>query len=187
MKKEFNPGSIVDENISHSKKFYRAYRFSHHPLCKDFSMDHVFFVRGHKVCRGCVLMYLGFFSGLIIFPLLILLQYNSPYMHFVIGVSLFLVILGTSFFKPHDFIRHLRRLFTGWAYIEFIIILVLTIFQLIWWITILTLIIYMVGGGFIKKKRFQSNQNVCRNCPELKEIPCLGLKSYYKEKLKGFI
>lgn len=62
--------------------------FAHHPTCDHFS-DHWFELHNYKICKGCFVMYLGFFIG-IIFEL-IFLDYFTQLIRIIGGIALFVL------------------------------------------------------------------------------------------------
>ena len=84
------------------------YRISHHPLCDNFN-EHVYQIRGRKICRGCTMQYSG-----IIFAFLLVFLGSLPFINFwprnefQIGIILYL----TSMLNFNIILTDMSWLFT---------------------------------------------------------------------------
>ncbi len=154
------------------------YRISHHPLCKNFK-EHVFIIREHKVCRGCVMQYSGILLALVFLICGTYLGWWFRLNEIQIGLILYLLIIPTffnSFLIKNRLLKDFTRLFLG---IAFLIAIVLMIFTPILLIKLWILINFIPGYIYLNKKREKNNLKICSTCNEFQKIPnCEGYQIY---------
>ena len=96
------------------------YRISHHPLCDNFS-EHVYLIRGQKVCRGCTMQYSGMiFAFLFViigsFPII---DFWATWSDFQIGILLYFLIIPTlltAFIINNRKFKDVARFMLGMAF-----------------------------------------------------------------------
>ena len=156
------------------------YRISHHPLCDNFR-EHVYHIRGRKVCRGCAMQYSGmifafaliFLGSLPVFNLWI--SMNEIDVGLILYFLIFPTIL-TAFFIKNRKIKDIARFMLGMAFTIAFILLVFTPNLLI---KIFIFINFLPGYIYLQKRRETKNNEICENCEEYESRPyCSGYQIY---------
>ncbi|MFW9997481.1 MAG: hypothetical protein ACFFD4_35905 [Candidatus Odinarchaeota archaeon] len=158
---------------------YFQYVIAHHPLCNHYG-DHVYSIRGRKICRGCTCQYSGIVSGLVI---TLVGNYYSWWLtvtDFILGLILYAMIAPTVFFSlfniKYHWIKDISRFMLGIAITWSFILFILTTSNLIrLWI----LINFLPGTVFFCYLRDKRNSEICMKCEEYSTKPyCSGLEAY---------
>lgn len=157
------------------------YRLAHHPLCKEFS-NHVYEVRGHKVCRGCVNYYGGMILGVILVPVLIFILNINYLISFAITIGLFFFTPLSLLFNLPRPLKDVIRMMLGIAIICALATEILSIYELIinqvWWafIPLFTIAaLYIISKKYLTRYRNRKNEEVCRNCEQFYLPRCDGM------------
>lgn len=157
------------------------YRLAHHPLCKNFD-DHMYVIRGHKVCRGCVNLYGGMIAGLILAPIAVFVLKVTFWMVFVATLVLFIFTPISAFLEPPRIIKDICRFFLGIALIAAGLTVILSIVTLAqamnWWAFVsilLTITIYFSSRAYFTRFRNRKNEQVCRSCEQFYHPRCDGM------------
>ncbi|MCG3259019.1 MAG: hypothetical protein H7644_04695 [Candidatus Heimdallarchaeota archaeon] len=170
------------EKMSRREKWMLSpYRLAHHPLCKNFD-DHMYIIRGYKVCRGCVNLYSGMIAGLILAPIMVFVLKVTFWMAFAATVSLFIFTPISAFLEPPRLIKDISRFFLGIAMISAGLSIILSIVALAqamnWWafaVILITLFLYFVSRAYFTGFRNRKNEQVCRNCDQFYHPRCDGM------------
>ncbi|MDH5403874.1 MAG: hypothetical protein OEY49_15360, partial [Candidatus Heimdallarchaeota archaeon] len=85
----------------------------------------------------------------------------------------------SSFFKPPRKIRDVARLLLGINQTVMLYVLLLALKELNWVIILITISPYILFSTTLSKKRNKSNDDVCKNCSEVNNPRCSGLREYY--------
>ncbi|MHA1551167.1 MAG: hypothetical protein ACTSUP_03385 [Candidatus Heimdallarchaeaceae archaeon] len=157
------------------------YRLAHHPLCERFS-NHVYHIKGHKVCKGCINLYIGFIAGIFLAPIAI----------FVLNINFWIAFITTNIlyiFTPLSVLINLPRILKdfcrfllGIAMISMLVTIILTIVELfngfnIWALTIMmiTILIYIASKMYFTRLRSRRNEKICRECDQFYLPRCEGM------------
>lgn len=172
------------EHRSRRRKRLYPYRLAHHPLCSKFD-DHVYIIKGKKVCRGCVNMYSGFLVGLIVDPILVVFLNINFWIAFAINWGLFLFTPISIFLKLPRVIKDFSRFLLGFALVNSVITVVLSLVQMIedfkWGalaVLIITTLVYYFSRKYFTILRDKRNEEVCRNCEQFYHPRCEGMSSF---------
>ena len=158
------------------------YRLAHHPTCDSFS-EHFYRLFNKKVCRGCVMMYSGLITSIILLPISVKFFWGADALvNFYLVYVFFLPTVYSAKYKPRRKIRDIFRFLLGFTYTQAVISISLSISQGIWWAAILVTITYLSGSSILSTEREKSNNRVCVECPELNNPHCSGLKEYTERK-----
>ncbi|MHA1166186.1 MAG: hypothetical protein ACTSP4_11820 [Candidatus Hodarchaeales archaeon] len=156
-----------------SRKILGPYRISHHPLCDEFH-DHVYVIRGIKVCRGCVMQYSGMISALTVLIIGFLAGWTGL-TEIQYGVILYLLIIPTfvtAFVLENRLFKDIARFLLGSS---FTIALLLLVFTPDWLIKGWIVINFAPGYWYLNKRREKRNNEICRGCSDYSKIPdCPG-------------
>ena len=156
------------------------YRISHHPLC-DYFGDHVYHIRGRKVCRGCAMQYSG-----MIFAFVIVILGSLPIFNFwtstneiQVGIILYFLVLPTlitAFVIKNRKFKDAARFMLGMA---FTIAFVVFIFTPNILVKIFIFFNFLPGYIYLQKRREAKNTEICINCDEYERSPyCSGYQIY---------
>ena len=96
------------------------YRLAHHPLCSKFD-DHLYIIRGKKVCRGCVNLYSGMIAGIILAPIFVFVLNISFWVTFIATNIMFIFTPISAFLKPPRWFKDISRFLLGVAMISLLI------------------------------------------------------------------
>ena len=156
------------------------YRVSHHPLCDNFN-DHVYLIRGHKVCRGCAMQYSGMIIAflLVIFGSLPIIDVWASWNDFQIGILLYFLILPTlftAFIIENRKLKDIARFMLGMAFTFAFILFLFTPDLLVKGFIVIN---FLPGYIYLQKRREQKNVEICLECDEYKHSPyCSGYQIY---------
>jgi len=165
-----------------SKSLYQRilgpYRLSHHPLCDNFK-DHVYIIRGRKVCRGCTMQYSGMLLAFIIIIIGNILSLFKNFTELQIGIILYCLIIPTfltSFLIQNRKVKDMARFLLGMSFTLAIIIFIFTPNLIVkGWI----LINFIPGYLYLNKRRKMKNEEECVKCSEYENSPyCPGFQVY---------
>jgi len=166
------------------------YRLAHHPLCSKFD-DHVYIIKGKKVCRGCVMLYSGMIFGLILAPIVVFVLNISYWMSFVAMFSMFIFTPISAFLEPPRWFKDISRFLLGIAMIGAglsVILSIVTLTQGInWWavaVFLTTIALYFSSRFYFTRFRDRKNEQICRNCEQFYNPRCDGMVSAV-DKAKG--
>ena len=170
------------EKISRREKWMLSpYRLAHHPLCKNFD-DHMYRIKGQKVCRGCVNLYCGFIAGLILAPIMVFVLKVTFWMVFVAMLVLFIFTPISAFLDPPRLIKDVSRFFLGIAMIAAglsVILSIVTLAQAMnWWafvVILVTIALYFSSRAYFTRFRNRKNEQVCRKCDQFYRPRCDGM------------
>jgi uncharacterized membrane protein len=156
------------------------YRISHHPLCDNFS-DHVYLIRGRKVCRGCTMQYSGMILAflLILFGSLPIINFWRGWNDFQIGILLYILILptiSTAFIIKSRKVKDVARFMLGMAFTIAFILFLLTPNLLVKGFIAIN---FLPGYIYLQKRREIKNNEICEDCSEYEHTPfCSGFQIY---------
>lgn len=157
------------------------YRLAHHPLCERFS-DHVYHIKGYKVCKGCVNLYIGFIVGLILAPISIFVLNINFWIAFITTVILYIFTPLSVLINPSRILKDFCRFLLGIAIISMFVTIILTIVELvsgfnIWALTIMiiTILIFIVSRMYFMRLRSKRNEKICRECDQFYLPRCEGM------------
>ncbi len=166
------------------------YRLAHHPLCTKFD-DHVYTIKGRKVCRGCLNLYSGMIFGLILAPIVVFVLHISFWIAFIATNSMFILTPISAFLKPPRWFKDISRFLLGIAMISAGLSVILAIVELTkgmdWGafaVIIITLSVYFGSRAYFTRFRDRKNEQVCRNCEQFYHPRCEGMRSVV-DKVKG--
>lgn len=166
------------------------YLLTHHPLCEHFE-DHVFNIRGIKVCRGCTMLYSGMIISIILLligsalsgifvPNFVAFWYADVMTLFIYEIGavilLYLLVVPAVGISLTDLPRPIkdaaRFVLGGTMALSLLIILspfYSTIFLRIW--VLLNFIVFWFSMSYYRKKR---NDKQCNECTDKREDGCPG-------------
>ncbi len=157
------------------------YRLAHHPLCKNFD-DHMYVIKGQKVCRGCVNLYSGMIAGLILAPIMVFVLKVTFWMVFTAMLVLFIFTPISAFLDPPRLIKDVSRFFLGIAMIAAglsVILSIVTLAQAMnWWafvVILVTIALYFSSRAYFTRYRNRKNEQVCRKCDQFYHPRCDGM------------
>lgn len=157
------------------------YRLAHHPLCEKFS-EHVYHIKGYKVCRGCFNLYTGIFVGIILAPIAVFVLKIDFWIAFIATNILYIFTPLSVVINPPRILKDLCRLLLGIAMISMIVTIILAIVDLvsgfnIWALIVIliTMLIYIVSRTYFMKLRSRRNEKVCRECEQFYLPRCEGM------------
>lgn len=167
-----------------ANRFIGPYRISHHPLCDNFN-DHVFIIRGKKVCRGCALFYPGVLLATIISTIGIFTGFWKTWTEIDYIISLYTLVIPTFLTTYLIKIRKLKDISRFMLGIAYTLTLFIVILHPNWLLKVIVLIHIIPGNYIMNSKRSQKNNEVCDKCDEKEERPyCSGYKEYkIREKI----
>ena len=171
------------QKLSRKEKWKRyPYRLAHHPLCDHFA-DHVYTIRGYKVCRGCFNLYSGMIIGLILAPIAVFVLNITFWISFIATNVLYIFTPLCIIFDPPRIIKDFSRFLLGIAMISNVLSIILAIVELILdlnygaiAVIILSIAIYTASRAYFRKIRDKRNENVCRSCEQFYLPRCDGMK-----------
>ncbi len=160
------------------RRILGPYRISHHPFCDNYQ-DHVYIIRGTKVCRGCTMQYSSMIFSFLVIGYGNLFGWWDELTEFQVGLVLYALVLPTiitAFLIENRKIKDVARFLLGisfsLAFIQFIFTPNLLIKG---WI----LLNFIPGYIYLNKRRVTKNNEVCNQCKEYKNIPyCTGYQIY---------
>lgn len=169
------------------------YRLAHHPLCERFS-NHVYHIKGYKVCKGCINLYIGFIVGIILAPIAIFVL-NIDFWIAVIATNILYIFTPLSvLINPPRIVKDFFRFLLGIAMISMIVTIILTIIELfsgfnVWALTIMiiTMLIYIVSRTYFMRLRSKRNEKVCRECDQFYHSRCEGMQQKEEIEKKGTV
>ncbi len=174
---------MIQEKKEQVKKKWALYpyRLAHHPLCEKFS-EHVYHIKGYKVCRGCFNLYIGLIVGLILAPIAIFVLKIDSLIAFITTNILYIFTPLSVLINPPRILKDFCRLLLGIAMINMIVTIILAIVELIggfdiWtlMIIIITMLIYIVSRAYFMRLRSRRNEKVCRECDQFYLPRCEGM------------
>ena len=161
-----------------AQRILGPYRISHHPLCDHFK-DHVYVIRGNKICRGCVMQYSGMIFSFISVSVGYFLGWWVGLTEIQIGFILYILVLPTiltAFLVKNRKIKDIARFLLG---ASFSLAFILLIFTPDWLIKGWILLNFIPGYMYLNKRRAKKNNEVCSQCEEKEKIPnCSGYQIY---------
>jgi len=165
------------------------YRWAHHPLCEKFS-DHVYTIKGYKICRGCFNMYLGMLVGMIIIPLLVLYaKFNYLYL-FILLWFLFLPTPLSVYLHARRVVKDISRQLLGIGIITTFTTITVALISFFknkdYWglvVAIIVFFIYVLSYKILSKERERRNRAICMSCEQYGLPKCEGLESYYERAI----
>ena len=101
-----------------------SFHFSHHPLCHRFRLN-VFHLGQLHICRSCVCLYLGMFSGIFLTWVFADLNTITNILLLVLGFTV--VVLSFPPIYAHcsrglrDVLRYLTGVFVSWSLMQFVL------------------------------------------------------------------
>jgi hypothetical protein len=166
------------------------YRLAHHPLCERFS-DHVYHIKGYKICKGCANLYIGLIIGIILAPIAI----------FVLNINFWIALIATNILyiftplslliNPPRVLKDFFRLLLGIAIISMMATIILAIVELyrgfnIWALVIMmiTILVYILSKRYFMKMRSSGNEKICRECDQFELPLCEGMSQIEESKEK---
>ncbi|MFX0123482.1 MAG: hypothetical protein ACFFAE_07555 [Candidatus Hodarchaeota archaeon] len=154
------------------------YRISHHPFCSNFR-DHVYEIRGNRVCRGCLMQYSGIIFSFAIIVIGYLLGLWTGLTEIQVGGILYALIIPTvitAFLINNRKIKDMARFLLGTAFTLAFVLLFFTPDLLIKaWI----LVNFIPGYIYLNRRRAVKNDEVCNECEEFSKMPnCSGYQIY---------
>lgn len=156
------------------RKILGPYRISHHPLCEEF-YDHVYVIKGKKVCRGCVMQYSGMISALIVIIAGFFAGLWTGLTEVQVGALLYLMIIPTFITALMLKIRALKDIARFLLGCSFTLAFVLLLFTPDWLIKAWIVINFAPGYWYLNKRREKKNKQTCLQCSEYNKIPdCPG-------------
>lgn len=166
------------------------YRLAHHPLCKKFE-DHVYTIRGKKVCRGCLNLYSGMILGILLSPIVVFVLHIDFWDAFIATNVMYIFLPISAFLNPPRWFKDISRFLLGVAMISAGLSVILSIVALTkgmnWGafaVIMITLFIYFASRAYFTKFRDRKNEQVCRNCEQFYHPRCEGMVSAI-DKAKG--
>ncbi len=163
------------------------YRLAHHPICDKFK-DHMYTIRGVKVCRGCFNLYLGQFIGIIttitvIYGFHVTFSYWFP---FWLTYVLFTFTPLSVILEPPRPVKDFFRFLLGIAVISSYLAIILAFIELLqrfsWYplIAIIALILtHIIARVILIPLRKKQNKAICESCEQYNLPRCDGMKYYY--------
>lgn len=162
------------------RRILGPYRLSHHPLCTNYS-EHVYIIRGRKVCRGCLMQYSGMISSFIIVTMgnLPIFKWWTGLTEIQVGLVLYAMVIPTlitTFLLDNREIKDVARFLLGASFtIAFIQLIFTPDFLIKGWI----LINFVPGYIYLNKTRSMKNSDICSACNEFNQMPyCSGYQVY---------
>lgn len=169
------------------------YRLAHHPLCERFS-DHVYHIKGYKVCKGCVNFYIGLIIGTALTPIAI----------FVLNIDFWIALIATNMLyiftplslliNPPRILKDFFRLLLGIAMISMLVTIILAIVELsrgfnIWALVIMmiTILVYFLSKRYFMRLRSRGNEKICRECDQFFLPFCEGMEQKVKNEKKNTV
>ena len=166
------------------------YRLAHHPLCSKFE-EHVYIIKGKKVCRGCLNLYSGMIFGLILAPIVVFVLHINFWIAFIATNIMFIFTPISAFLNPPRWFKDVSRFLLGIAMISAglsIILAVVALTQGMDWgafaVILITLFVYFSSRIYFTRFRDRKNEQVCRNCEQFYHPRCDGMLSAV-DKAKG--
>lgn len=157
------------------------YRLAHHPLCERFS-DHVYHIKGYKVCKGCVNFYIGIIVGIILAPISIFVLNINFWIAFIATNILYIFTPLSVLFNPPRILKDFCRFLLGIAMISMFVTIILTLVDLIsrfniWALIIMmiTILIFIVSRMYFMRLRSKRNEKICRECDQFFLPRCEGM------------
>lgn len=153
-------------------------RVSHHPLCMNFE-DHIYHIRGKRICRGCVMQYSGMVISLVIITIGALFSIWSELNEIQIGIVLYLLIIPTiltAFLLKNRVLKDIARFMLGISFtVAFLLLIFTPDFLIKGWIVIN----FIPGYMYLNMRRGEKNSEICENCEEYNNLPnCRGYQTY---------
>lgn len=175
----------LKKEIKRERWLQYPYRLAHHPLCDKFA-DHVYTIKGIKICRGCTNFYSGMIVGLILIPLLTVFLELSFWILFALNWALFVPTILAVILSPPRIFKDFSRLLLGVGMISAACTIVVGIIYTIetsnYWgliIALLTIIIYFTSKSYLSKIRNRRNAAICMSCEQYLLPRCDGMKDSY--------
>ena len=160
-------------------KYYYKFIFLHKPLCERYKSNTIKLF-GLYICRSCLLLYTGFFIGLIsVLSKIKTVTYDKFFFIGMLGAFLTILVsyppLYAKFSRiSKDFIRFYDGLFLG--------IIISISFKISINTGVACIALFYIIKQFYNKKR--SGARICAGCPELeKNTTCSG----YKEQKQALL
>ncbi|MHA1303219.1 MAG: hypothetical protein ACTSPI_05905 [Candidatus Heimdallarchaeaceae archaeon] len=157
--------------------------WAHHPDCTHFR-EHVYVIKGYRICRGCFKFYLGLFLGILLFSILPFFVYLDSWNLFFIVCLTFIPTPIAIFIEPFRIVKDIVRLILGISTAASIAIVVISVFNILndsltWYRIYLPLVV--VFGFFFFLNRFvplrhRKNNEICQKC----SIPKCEIHVKYK-------
>ncbi len=171
------------KNLTTKEKWLRyPYRLAHHPICSHFD-DHVYMIKGLRICRGCVNMYSGVLIGIILAPIAVFVLQINFWVAFATTNVLYIFTPISIIFNPPRIIKDISRLLLGVALISSLLSIVLSVVRLVEGLNygaisviIITFSIYLSSRFYFSRLRDKRNENVCRNCEQFYLPRCDGMR-----------
>ncbi|MFQ5981091.1 MAG: hypothetical protein ACE5OZ_23365 [Candidatus Heimdallarchaeota archaeon] len=160
------------------RRILGPYRLSHHPLCDNFS-EHIYFIRGKKICRGCTMQYSGMAAALLIIGLGFVFGWWSGLTGWELAPILYFMIVPTfltAFLVKNRLMKDISRFLLGMAFTTAFVMLIL---DPDWLVKGIILIHFIPGYIYLKRRRSQQNEDICTHCVEYPTMPhCSGYQVY---------
>ncbi|MHA1115871.1 MAG: hypothetical protein K9W45_05595 [Candidatus Heimdallarchaeum aukensis] len=175
----------MKDNKAKARWMLYPYRLAHHPTCEKYK-DHVYTIKGIKVCRGCFNLYLGQIVGLILAFILSFVLDVEFWIPFILTYVLYSFTLLNLKFEIPRLIKDFFRFLLGIAVIMSYLTVILSIFELIKGINILAIVsLFLVGlthllsRTLLVKWRNGQNRKICLSCEQYHLPRCEGMKLAY--------
>lgn len=169
------------------------HRLAHHPLCERFS-DHVYHIKGYKVCKGCANLCIGLVIGTILTPIAI----------FVLSIDFWIALIATNILyiftplslliNPPRILKDFFRLLLGIAIISMLVTIILAIVELssgfnVWVLVtmMITILVYLLSKRYFMRLRNRGNEKICRECDQFYLPLCEGMEQKAKNKKKSTV
>ncbi|MHA1686522.1 MAG: hypothetical protein ACTSYD_08970 [Candidatus Heimdallarchaeaceae archaeon] len=175
----------LKREIKNERWLQYPYRLAHHPLCDKFA-NHVYTIKGVKICRGCTNFYSGMIIGLILIPLLTAFLHLNFLVLFALNWGFFIPTVLAVILDPPRIFKDFSRFLLGIGMISALCTVIVGIIATIkdqdYWgaiIAFLTVIIYFVSKSYFSRIRNRRNAAICMACEQYLLPRCDGMKDSY--------
>ncbi|MHA1116520.1 MAG: hypothetical protein ACTSRR_11540 [Candidatus Heimdallarchaeaceae archaeon] len=170
--------------------------WSHHPNCSFFA-NHVYVIKGYRICRGCTNFYSGLAIGVIFYLSFSFYKVLDVPALLLIIISTFIPTIFTVFFEIKRIIKDIARFLLGFSTASSIYIIFSSVFysfvdKILWYrivIPISVTFFFFIIKRIFTSKRFDYNAKVCLNCPlNVCELLSKGnvIKQSREEKMENY-
>ena len=146
--------------------------WSHHPNCSLFA-DHVYTIKGYRICRGCTNFYSGLVLGVVFYIIFSFYKIIDVPLSLLIIIFTFIPTTFSVFLKLNRIIKDIARFSLGFSTASSIYIIFSAIYNsivdsLLWYrvvIPIAVIFAFFTIKKIFTSKRFDYNAKICLNCP----------------------
>ncbi len=149
-------------------------KFAHHPLCETFS-NHVFIIRGRKLCRGCTMFYPSLVIGTILSLIFGIFQLPTILLAALMTALLLPTMVSLIISLPRP-IRDANKAILG---LDSGIGVTVVLLHPVIIVKVIVLLVAIPSAVILEKVRKNRDLKTCKICPEYQQrmsLECSGFK-----------